>query len=473
MTVGRDVLRPPVSSGLSGPALAPSSPTPSSATPSSPGPTAVSGRVGVVGVACAAPVTQTIVAADAFDGTPGPVRAAAVASSASSQAALPALPQRRLPPLREAIADPTVTPLPWSSVPVPDAVVDVLRNARRVLVVGHVPPDGDCVASAAGLVAALRAVGKDAVAVVDDALPAACRAIDGAGRVQRAADVDGPFDVVVLVDVAQVPRIGGAAAFLGQAGHVVVVDHHEDVPARSTFGVRDDQGLTSWVASSADAAAVLVGGIAAALSAPAIAAAEKTLAAGLYTDTLGFRAPGADRRTLQLFKTVVGDTATLDALERSLQPRLPPAATAIIDTLVAGATMHKGSKSPVVVVDAPAWQALGVAARAADAQMTDGDLRGVLCDRLDALRDKHGAAMMLIEEPQGVRLSTRSIDDGFARTVAEHLGGGGHGRAAGGFVRRPLRDVEGDLARALDAVTLAQQARVRAGRLPARTAGSA
>jgi hypothetical protein len=57
--------------------------------------------------------------------------------------------------------------------------------------------------------------------------------------------------------------------------------------------------------------------------------------------------------------------------------------------------------------------------------------------------------------------------------VAEHLGGGGHGRAAGGFVRRPLRDVEGDLARALDAVTLAQQARVRAGRLPARTAGSA
>jgi nanoRNase/pAp phosphatase (c-di-AMP/oligoRNAs hydrolase) len=43
-------------------------------------------------------------------------------------------------------------------------------------------------------------------------------------------------DAVVLVDVAQRTRIGGAARFLDGADHVVVLDHHEDVPDAVAFG---------------------------------------------------------------------------------------------------------------------------------------------------------------------------------------------------------------------------------------------
>jgi phosphoesterase RecJ-like protein len=463
-------------------------PTSRHASPSTGAASSVSSPAARAADAGAAP-TRTTVAQDIFVDAVVAPRATTVAGTASTtasqavstvstntssaSASLPSLPQRRLPPLREALVDPSVTPLSWSSVRVPDDVLAVLRGARRVLVVGHVPPDGDCVGSAAGLVAALRAAGKDAIAVVDDALPAACRAIDDAGRVQRAAQVDGAFDVVVLVDVAQQKRIGGAAAFLGGADHVVVIDHHEDVPSRSTFGVRDDQGLTSFIAPSADAAAILVGGIAAAFGDASVDAAQGMLSAAMYTDTLGFRAPGADRRTLQLFKGVVGDVDALDALERSLQPQLPASATALIDAAMASATTHRSSKGAVVVVDAAAWQALRAAAHAADPRMTDGDLRGVLCDRLDALRDARGSSMMLIEEPSGVRLSARSVDDGFAREVAEKLGGGGHGRAAGGFVTAPLADVQASLRRALDEVTLAHTARLRSGRLAPRAPAAA
>lgn len=400
---------------------------------------------------------STTTAVDAFEVR----RAADVAGSLSPAPGLPAIPARRLPALRAALADPAVPPMRFSSVDVPEQVMSALRAAKRILVVGHIPPDGDCVGSAAGLAAALRATGKDAIAVVDDALPSACRAIDAHKSVRRAAAAEGPFDLVVLVDVAQRDRLGRASDALAQAQHVLVVDHHQDTPTREGFALRPDQTLTTWVDPHADAAAVLVGGIAARLGEASLAASQQMLAASIYTDTLGFRAPGTDRQSLQLFKGVVGSEAALDALEAALRPRLPPEAAEIAAAVPAQITPHGAA----ILVDAATWQALGAAARRADPDMTDGDLRGVLCDRLDEQRDIHGVACMVIEEPGGVRISARSLHDGTAARIATALGGGGHGRSAGGFVQRPFDELAVELSRAMTTAGLAQTARLRSGRL--------
>jgi phosphoesterase RecJ-like protein len=397
--------------------------------------------------------------------------AVVMTTATAATAALPAIPARRLPPLREAIVDTTLHALPPESVPVPVAILDVLRSATRILVIGHVPPDGDCVGSAAGLVAALQAMGKDAVAVVDDALPASSRAIDSRGLVQRAADVDGSFDAVVLVDVAQRTRIGGAARFLDGADHVVVIDHHEDVPDAVTFGLGAHQQLTSWVAPDTDAAAVLVAGIACALrpgdDGPFQAAAPM-LASSMYTDTLGFRAPGTDLRTLQLFKGVVSDLTRLDALEAALTPSLPPATQAIIDALVVDVGSSREGGRATFSVSRTTWQQLLDTARAVDPKITEGDVRGALCDRLDDLRDLHGVSAMVLDEAAGVRVSIRSIDDGLASRVATRLGGGGHGRAAAAFIVDADASTVGErLAHGFHQEHLATSALLRSGRLSA------
>jgi phosphoesterase RecJ-like protein len=406
------------------------------------------------------PTTTTTHARDAYVGT---ARINAIEGPARALP-LPPLQPRRLPDLDAALVDPAITVRSPRDVAVPDDVMAALRSAKRVLVIGHVPPDGDCVGSAAGLCAALRAAGKEAVAVVDDALPASSRAIANGG-VHRAADVAGQeFDLVVVVDVAAAARIGGAAAHVANAAHVLVIDHHKGGPTREGLGLRADAKLTTWNDPDADAAAVLVAGVAARLddTGAAFAAAQRPLAAAMYTDTLGFKAPGASIDTLRLFKGVIDTPGTLAALRASLQPPMPPAVAAVLDA--SQPTITKAGAR--LVVDSGTWnQALDTARRVAP-ELVLQDLRGHLADRLDALRDAHGFASLAIDEGVGVRISLRSLADGPAHDVATALGGGGHGRAAASFLRGvPLDEALQKLSTSTTQMQLAIDARVRTGRL--------
>jgi len=387
----------------------------------------------------------------------------AVVHGRVAQPTLPPLQPRRLPDLDAALADPSITALSPASIAVPDDVMAVLRSAKRILVIGHVPPDGDCVGTAAGLAAALRAVGKQASAVVDDELPASSRAIAN-GAVDRAAAHDGEaFDLVIVVDVAAAARIGGAARFVAAADNVLVIDHHEGGPTRAGLGLSETAKLTTWNDPHADAAAVLVAGVAARLDddGKAFAAASRPLASAMYTDTLGFKAPGAQLDTLRLFKGVVGDVGALQALRASLQPPLHTDVVAVL----AQAQPVIGRSGAALVVDQPTWSRAVQTAKQADPALVLQDLRGHLADRLDALRDQHGFASLAIDEGTGVRVSLRSLDDGPAHDVATALGGGGHGRAAASFVKAPLDETLSRLSSATKRMQLARDAKLRSGRL--------
>ena len=50
-------------------------------------------------------------------------------------------------------------------------IIDTVREARTICVVGHIRPDGDCLGSQLGLTLALRNLGKDAVCWNQDAVP--------------------------------------------------------------------------------------------------------------------------------------------------------------------------------------------------------------------------------------------------------------------------------------------------------------
>jgi phosphoesterase RecJ-like protein len=392
----------------------------------------------------------------------------------NGEVALPEIPSRRLPRLRDAIADPSITPLSPSTLEVPQDALAVLRSAKRILVVGHIPPDGDCVGSALGLMKALKAMGKDAVAVVDDDLPAQTRAIDTKGEVKRFADAiagapEGiaAFDLVVLVDVALTKRIGDVAPALAQCDNVLVIDHHEVVPSHESLGLKSNAKLTTFLDPHADAAAVLVAGVASHLvpgSAAPFEAAQQPLANAMYTDTLGFTSPGAQMDTLRLFKGVIGDVAQVDALEKALNPEIPARAKKILDD-VAPIVRGKGAQrtASLRIDHATFTRALAVA-REDDPRTTPQDLRAYLQGKTDALRDTYGFASVAIDEGTKIRVSTRSKNEPLALLVAQHLGGGGHGRNAAALIDgKSLDDVTAAIEREVRAIRAREEAQLRLG----------
>ncbi len=54
---------------------------------------------------------------------------------------------------------------------VPPEAKELIREAHRILLIGHVMPDGDAISSLLGLGWALRKLGKDCILACADALP--------------------------------------------------------------------------------------------------------------------------------------------------------------------------------------------------------------------------------------------------------------------------------------------------------------
>ncbi len=106
------------------------------------------------------------------------------------------------------------------------AMVNELNKAEKIALCGHVMPDGDCLGTMLALGLALRKMGKKVVFYSPDPVPDLYAFLPSAGEVRVELDQRWRFDLFVSVDCSVPDRLGHFQELLGQAGRVVVLDHH-------------------------------------------------------------------------------------------------------------------------------------------------------------------------------------------------------------------------------------------------------
>ena len=118
-----------------------------------------------------------------------------------------------------------------------EAARKLLAGAKRVLDITHINPDGDAVGSLLGFGLALRAAGKEVVFSCADPVPDAFRFLPAVDEIT--AKLEGEFDVVVVLDVSDPPRMGNIGASLLRPPDLQF-DHHLTNPryARARSGGR-------------------------------------------------------------------------------------------------------------------------------------------------------------------------------------------------------------------------------------------
>lgn len=110
-----------------------------------------------------------------------------------------------------------------------DAAVKSLAG-KRVAVLGHVRPDGDCIGSQVALCRVLRTQNVDAFCVNNDPVPRVLESFVGDTPFMVAADWDGSADALVSVDCAAQKRFGSDV--IPHAENIALnVDHHLSNPA--------------------------------------------------------------------------------------------------------------------------------------------------------------------------------------------------------------------------------------------------
>lgn len=361
-------------------------------------------------------------------------------------------------------------PVSPSRLDCPPQVLAELAAAKRVLVVGHVPPDGDCVGSAAGMGRLLAKLGKEVDVCVDAPLPGWMRNQLGAGEVKRYDQLaDQDYDLVVMVDVGQADRIGGARQAVEKAPAVVIVDHHQVDPTSQDLGMVQGARLAKWI-NPQDAAAVLVAGVAERMGGDLgrqdWQEVINPLLTGVLTDTREFTNPGLRPETLGYFKHMLevrGDGELESARARlvadpsasmagvlvapavmadeMLAPEAAPLRERLAEMGSQGYREELGPRLSLLMVPDQAMALAEDSGRLTDARVNRIDLNDVLYSRLDSVAKESDLAVMLLEQPQGIMLSIRSRAPDGARNLAAHFGGGGKSHMGGALVADTLDNV--------------------------------
>src|SRR5437870_255219 len=110
-------------------------------------------------------------------------------------------------------------------------ITQQIAKARRILILTHINPDGDAIGSMLGVWHALQAMGKEAVPLASSEPPSYTFWLPGGEhlRVYQMGTQLPEADLIIMVDVAAMPRVG--QIFADHANELmnlplIVVDHH-------------------------------------------------------------------------------------------------------------------------------------------------------------------------------------------------------------------------------------------------------
>src|SRR5450830_1587261 len=302
---------------------------------------------------------------------------------------------------------------------VPDAVVERLRGARRVLAIGHESPDADALGAAIAIGMLAEALGARATVAAADAVPDLYRFLDGSDSVRTDPEPDVAYDLVVLCDCGDLSRVGAIRdrnAALFATTPLLTIDHHAS---------NDGSGGLAWIDPGAAATCEMVALLATRLGVP-LAAGEGRLAAaltaGIVMDTATFAHPNATPRTLE------EAGAPLSEISRRLYRSKPDTQLALFGRVLGRLQSHADG-----LVIASTMELADLVATGARSEHSEG-----IIDLL-AQSETAEVALLLKEKEDATRLSVRTMPGGVdATALCGTWGGGGHPRAAGASLALPL-----------------------------------
>ncbi len=309
------------------------------------------------------------------------------------------------------------------------AIAAAIRPEQRVLLTTHVNADGDGVGSEVALWHLLSALGARPVIANPTPFPGRYRFLladaDGAERSARAVKEIDRTDLVIVLDISDLGRLGHLATAIAARGvPVACIDHHASdgsLPAGPRL-----------VDATACATGELVYDLARTMDWTLPTPAAQALYVSLLSDTGGFRFSNTSPRALQVAAHLLSHGLDAEAIYTQVYASVPEGRIRLLaealDTLV------------VEVPPGLAWVTVPPGALERH-EATADDLDGVV----EFPRSIGGVRLALLFRQLAsgrVKVSFRSVGDVDVARLAEQFGGGGHRKAAGASLDGELGDVQ-------------------------------
>lgn len=298
------------------------------------------------------------------------------------------------------------------------SINDLVFQARRILLVTHVAPDGDAIGSLLGLGRLLQAQGKELTMACEDPVPAMYDWLPGSDEIVQRGN--GAYDLVISLDCSDKRRMGRPYEEEMAALPLLNIDHHV---TNTRFGT------ANWVDPSSAATTQMILTLADTLGWKLTAPVATCLLNGLVTDTRSFRTPNVDAATLRAALRLMEAGASLsDVTRRALEQR-PLASVRLWGQAIDQVQLNDGVLWTEVTRDMRRQQALG----------EDGE--SGLANFLSGIREAKVVLVFTERDNGTVDVGMRAVPGYDVSQVALQLGGGGHPQAAGCTLEGDLKQV--------------------------------
>lgn len=292
------------------------------------------------------------------------------------------------------------------------SIVEMIRDNKTFLIVGHIRPDGDCLGSCLGMYHILKALGKSTRFFTAGPVPDVFRFLPGFDIVETDFPRDTAFDATLYVDTADAGRV---FPMYEAKGLSAVIDHHVSNTRYATH---------NWVEGQATAAAEMVYHLAGALDVPITPEIATCLYTGIMTDTGGFRYANTSEMTFRVTTDLVSRGAGPAAIAEQIWDSRSPATVKV--TALVLSTLNYEFDGRFAWNEVTQQMVLSSGDEPVEAEGLSSEMRSIRGVEVSVL---------FYETAEGhCRIGFRSRGDVNVSALAGLLGGGGHKNASGAFI---------------------------------------
>ena len=293
----------------------------------------------------------------------------------------------------------------------PELIAEMIREAQTIAVVSHINPDGDTLACATAMRLGLLKLGKEVSLFCDGKIPDQLSFLPGAELFRIPEGNEGPFDLMLAVDVSDEKRLGACAALREASRKTAQIDHHPTNPLYMQANSVDGK---------APAASLLIREQLKELGVELDRDLAICLYTGISTDTGNFAFSGTNEECFQVMSELMEHDLPLAKLNRILFREKSREQIRLLGKAISSLEFRGNGKIAVMKLTLQDFEDCGARSEHADtlvdyALYTQGT----------------GMAVLVCEAGEGqVKFSLRSKEIPVS-DVAQLFGGGGHPLASG------------------------------------------
>ncbi len=305
-------------------------------------------------------------------------------------------------------------------------VVNCINKHKRFLITTHKNVEGDALGSEIALYKLLLKLGKSAVIINQDKLPAGYSFLPCSRLIKKYKNnLSSKFDVFIMVDCAGKSRCGSVIDMAGTGKPIINIDHHI---SNTKFGD------VNWVLAESSSASEMIFRLYKAMKVDFDTDIAKALYVGILTDTGSFRYSNTTAFTHKAVAELMKFNVNVPQIYRQIYESISFSDIAMLSKMLATLENHASGKIIIFEITNKLLEG-----RRVNFDFTDYVLKFGRLIR--------GSQVCLLFREQlansgAIRVNLRSKGKVDVNRVAQAFGGGGHKTASGCTIEGSLKSVK-------------------------------